>query len=67
MKTLKEQIENQVSVFPEYFTRQLNQECTIIDRMMAPNGCGSEFVLVDFVTSGHPSDSKGLQVVVIED
>lgn len=67
MATLKSQIENQVTVFPDFFSRQLNQECTIIERKMAPNGCGAEFLLVDFISSGHPYDTKGITVVVIEE
>jgi|AntRauTorckE6833_2_1112554.scaffolds.fasta_scaffold40973_2 hypothetical protein len=64
MTTLKSQIEKQVSDFNP-FQREANQECTIIERKMAPNGCGSEFLLVDFISSGHPYDAKGVTVIVI--
>jgi hypothetical protein len=66
MATLKSQIENQVSDFNP-FTREANQECEIVERKMASNGSGVEFILVDFISSGHPYDSKGLTVVVIEE
>jgi len=66
MATLKSQIENQVSDFKP-FERESDQECTIVERKMATNGSGVEFLLVDFISSGHPYDAKGLTVVVIEE
>ena len=66
MKTLKEQLSN-ITDFTA-FERQSNQKCSILDRMMAPNGCGSEFILVEFFSeTGHPYDTKGITVVVVEE
>lgn len=48
--------------------RASNQDATIIDRRMAPNGCGAEFIKADFVSAtGHPYDAKDICCVVIED
>ena len=67
MKTLKEHL-NHVTDF-EGFERQSEQECMLLDRKMATNGSGTEFMLVEFFSSnGHPLDTKGLTVVlVVED
>jgi hypothetical protein len=63
MKTLK----NQLNINFENYEIQSNQECTIIERKMATNGCGAEFILVDFISNGHPYATKGLTVIVIEE
>lgn len=64
MKTLRDQLPT-VSDF-EGFERESNQEATIIDRKMATNGSGTEFILVEFFSSnGHPFDAKGLTVVLV--
>jgi hypothetical protein len=66
MATLKEQL-TQVTDWTG-FERQSAQECNVIESKMAPNGCGAEFILVDFFSaSGHPYDTKGITVVVIEE
>ena len=65
MATLKSQIEN--TDFSG-MDRESNQECTINDRKMAPNGCGAEFLLVDFVSeNNHPYDAKGQNIVVLDE
>jgi len=65
MATLKEQI---VNVNFTAIERQANQECNIIDRKMAPNGCGAEFLLVEFTSSNnHPFDVKGTTVVILDE
>jgi hypothetical protein len=65
MATLKSQIEKIDFTGME---REANQKCNIIERKMAPNGCGAEFILVEFSSSNnHPYDAKGLNVVVIEE
>ena len=65
MSTLKEQIAN---INFTAIERQANQECNIIDRKMAPNGCGAEFLLVEFFSSNnHPFDEKGITVVILDE
>lgn len=65
MKTLKEQL-SEVNNFTVY-ERESNQYCEIIERKMATNGCGAEFILVNFVSaSNHPADLRGLYVAVRE-
>ena len=64
MATLKDQIANVEFTGME---RESAQEAIITDRKTAPNGCGFEFLLVDFTSTGHPYDAKGVNVVVIED
>jgi len=64
MKTLKSQIGN---IDFTGIERESNQECSIIERKMAPNGCGAEFLKVEFVSNGHPYDAKGVTVVVLDD
>jgi hypothetical protein len=66
MKTLREQL-SEVNNF-EVYERESNQVCEILERKMAPNGCGCEFILVNFISqNNHPSDAKGLYVVVREE
>lgn len=65
MATLKSQIEN---IDWTGIARESEQECIIIDRKMAPNGCGAEFLLVEFFSAtNHPYDAKGITVVVLDE
>jgi hypothetical protein len=64
MKTVKEQINADFTGME----RESNQKCEIIDRKFAPNGCGAEFIKINFVSeTGHPYDAKGFNIVVVED
>jgi hypothetical protein len=64
MATLKSQIEN---INWNGLERQSEQECNILDRKIAPNGCGAEFILVEFISNGHPFDTQGITVIVIDE
>lgn len=65
METLKQQFEN---IDFTSMKRQSEQECNIIERKMATNGCGAEFLLVEFFSqTGHPFDTKGITVVVLDE
>ncbi len=65
MTTLKLQIEN---IDWTGIERESEQECAILDRKMAPNGCGAEFLLVEFFSKdNNPFDCKGLTVVILDE
>jgi len=50
--------------FDEFFNREMNQEATLINQKV--NIDKSTSYLIDFTSSGHPFDVKGLSVVVVD-
>jgi len=50
--------------FDSYFQREMNQEAELKDQKINVNKSTS--YLFNFISSGHPSDIKGLWVVVVD-
>ena len=65
MTTLKDQL---TGIDLTGIEREANQTATILERKFASNGCGAEFLLVDFQSANnHPFEVKGVTVLVLDE